>query len=265
MALSFEKTIDLTSYAKNPAPSHVRSLSIVHEASDGELVQYYINEQTSTEEDKRSHAIGVYDKESKQWNYHDYDSLEWEVPRQRIAGNRIERLGVKAFPDVGAIAFYKLAYRDVSRIAAPVNVKSGKSEAPMLEGQSSEDGSITFRITQPESIEYKCYRIVMQDGAFSEDYITYDLELTVSAPKISGSYECFAIGYPEGGAYCSKDSNTVVIAVTGKQESFEEPFYSKETITELKARIEGTYTKAEVDAIIQSVLDRTEDGSEVKY
>ena len=265
MAFHFEKIIDLTSYAKNPPPSHVRSLSIVHESSDGEIVQYYINEQTHTEEDKESHAIGVYDKETKQWNYHDYDTLEWDTPKQRIAGNRIERLGVKAFPDVGAIAFYKLAYRDISRIVAPVNPKSGKTDAPILEGSQNEDGTIAFKITQPEQAAYKCYRIILQDGAFSNDYITYDLEITVPCPKVTGTYECFAIGYPEEGAYCSRDSNVVTISVTGQQETFEEPFYSKESISSLQARVEKTYTKEEVDAMIQKLLDRTQDGSEVKY
>lgn len=265
MALSFEKTIDLTSYTKNPAPSHVRSLSIVHEASDGEIVQYYINESRNTPEDKCSHAIGVYDKENDQWNYHDYDTLEWEIPKQRIAGNRIERLGIKAFPDVGAIAFYKMAYRDVSRIVAPVNPKNDKSEAPTLVGHKNDDGSITFRITPPEKIEYKCYRIVLQDEAFSLDYITYDLDITVAGPEVTGTYECFAIGYPEDASYCSKDSNVVMIAVTGTSETYEEPFYSKEEIARLQAKVNNTYTKAEVDAIIDDLLNQIQDGTEVKY
>ena len=40
MALDIEKVIDLTAYAGNPAPKVVSQLSIIHESSDGELVQY---------------------------------------------------------------------------------------------------------------------------------------------------------------------------------------------------------------------------------
>lgn len=41
MALTIENTIDLTACAGNPAPKVVSQLSIIHESSDGELVQYY--------------------------------------------------------------------------------------------------------------------------------------------------------------------------------------------------------------------------------
>ena len=59
MALIIENTIDLTAYADNPAPNVVSQLSIIHESSDGELVQYYIKPGNQTQGDKNTYAIGV--------------------------------------------------------------------------------------------------------------------------------------------------------------------------------------------------------------
>ena len=98
MALTFDKTINLTAYDKNPSPKFVRQLSIIHEATDGELVQYYVLPSSMTEEDKNTHAIGIYDEENKSWSYTDYDEVQWNTPGQRIAGNRLERLGVEPLP-----------------------------------------------------------------------------------------------------------------------------------------------------------------------
>ena len=42
MSLVIERIIDLTAYENNPEPKLVSQLSIIHESSDGELVQYYI-------------------------------------------------------------------------------------------------------------------------------------------------------------------------------------------------------------------------------
>ena len=97
MALIIENTIDLTAYADNPAPKVVSQLSIIHESSDGELVQYYIKPGNQTQGDKNTYAIGVFDKDSRTYSYHDYPELVWGEPGQRICGNRIERLGERTF------------------------------------------------------------------------------------------------------------------------------------------------------------------------
>ena len=154
MALDIERIIDLTAYAGNPEPKLVSQLSIIHESSDGELVQYYIQPRNQTQGDKNTYAIGVFDKETRSYSYHDYPELEWAEPGQRICGNRIERLGVKAFPAIGAIAFYKLAHRKITRIVAPVNRKGNKQEAPTLDAVVNLDGTVTFTITPPEKPKY---------------------------------------------------------------------------------------------------------------
>lgn len=268
MALVIEKTIDLTAYGKNPEPKVVSQLSIIHEACDGELVQYYIDPENETEGDKNTYAIGVYDKDSQTYSYNDYDEVNWNDPDQRICGNRIERLGVKAFPDIGAIAFYKLKYRNISRIVAPVNRKNTKSTAPTLTAVVNSDGTITFTITSPEEPEYACYRIVMQKDYYEEDHITYDLVLTVDRPKLTGSYKCFAIGYGKEGQLLSKDSNVVNLSLTGKSDVFAPPYYTKAQIkkmiddvtpetlvidTALDAKSKNPVTNAALTAVIGDV------------
>lgn len=97
MALTIENTIDLTADEKNPDPKVVEQLSIIHEATSGELVQYYVQPLNETQGDKDAYAIGIYDKDSRSYDYHEYPDITWGRPGQRICGNRIERLGVKAW------------------------------------------------------------------------------------------------------------------------------------------------------------------------
>ena len=216
MALDIEKVIDLTAYAGNPAPKVVSQLSIIHESSDGELVQYYIETVNHSQGDKKTYAIGVYDRESQSYSYNDYDEVTWEEPGQRICGNAIERLGVKAFPTMGAIAFYKLLHRKITRIVVPVNRKGNAGKAPVLAAVENPDGTVTFTVTPPEKQEYECYRIVMQSGVYAEDYITYETELTVSRPRVTGEYQCYAVGYGEEGQLYSQNSNMITLFLIGE-------------------------------------------------
>lgn len=236
MALVIEKIIDLTDYEHNPEPKKVNQLSIIHESSDGELVQYYIDPENETQGDKNTYAIGVYHEDTRQYTYNDYDEVVWNEPDQRICGNRIERLGVKAFPDVGAIAFYKLMHRNVTRIVAPVNLKNKKSAAPAISAVVNEDNSVTFTITPPEKPKYACYRIVMQNGIYEEDFITYDRDVTCGPVKISGTYKCFAIGYGKEGQLLSKDSNVLTLTLTGQSSNFVRPYYTKSEVGRIEAK-----------------------------
>ena len=251
MALTIEKEIDLTASAANPDPKVVKALSIIHEATDGELVQYYIDAEDDTLADKNTHAIGVYDEQTREYSYHDYEEVVWESPKQRICGNRVERFGVKAFPNIGAIAFYKLAFRNVSRIVAPVNKKQKKIGIPVLSARINQDNTVTFTITPPLNDDGKeflrCYRIVMRCEEFSEDHITYDLEVTVGQPQVSGIYECYVYGYPTEGQERSKDSNVLFLELTGKAESYEGPYYKKSDLTALFERI-GALEEEVLDA-----------------
>jgi hypothetical protein len=223
MLLSFDKQIDLTTYSSNPDPKFVSQLSIVHEAFDGDITQYYIDPATLSEGDKATHAIGVPVKNSSgniHYKYNDYDELKWGKPGARITRRRIDRLGVKAFPNIGAIAHYKLAYQNLSKIIAPVNYKRKKTKAPVLAAHINSDDSVTFTITPPlqdseDGISYQCYRITLQLDLNRLEYITYDTELTIPKVLVTGKYTAYATGYVNEGEVCSDDSNEIELNLSG--------------------------------------------------
>ena len=239
MPIVFEKRIDLTSYEDNPDPKVVEQLSIVHEARNGEIVQYYIDRTNRSQRDKNSYAIGIYDSDTDTWSYTDYDEIEWGRPRSRISGNRIEHISIKAFPNVGSIAVYKLMHRNISRIMAPVNPVDKRKNAPVLEASINTSGDVEYSITPPEEPEYDCYRLVMRNGDFSVDHITYDLTGTVKAPSVSGQYEVFAIGYRHEAQVSSYDSNVVTLSIQGEEDEFVPPYYTKSQVSALIERIEA--------------------------
>ena len=245
MPIEIDKRIDLTEYEGNSPPLIVEQLSIVHEATDGEIVQYFLVAGNHTERDKASHAIGVYDRETDTWSYYDYDELEWASSGQRITGAQVERLGVKAFPGMGAFAFYKLMHRKITRIVIPVNRKKSDNEPPTLDATVNADGSVTFRIEPPERPEYECYRIVMQSGIYMEEHITYETELTVPKPRISGEYYCYAVGYAEEGQVYSRDSKVITLTLTGRSERFTPPYYTKAEIVSMTDMKTLTFTGGE--------------------
>ena len=265
MALKIERIIELTAYAHNPEPKVVSQLSIIHEASDGELVQYYIDPENETQADKNTYAIGVYDKDSQTYIYTDYPDVVWGEPDQRICGNRIERLGVKAFPDVGAIAFYKLKHRNITRIVAPVNKKGQINNAPELAAVVNEDGTITFTITPPDEPKYSCYRIVMQSGIYMQDIITYDLEVVTKPPKVSGEYKCFAIGYGKEGQFLSRDSNVLTLQLSGKSDVFEPPYYTKNEIDETSKLIQIAKDPKNAGKIVSIGINGNIEVSEIAF
>lgn len=223
MLLEFDKEINLTEYAGNPSPKIVQQLSIVHEAFNGDITQYYVDPGTISEGDKASHALGLpvkRDDGSVYYVYTDYTRLEWGQPSARITRRRIDRLGVKAFPNVGAIAHYKLAYQNISKILAPVNYKQKKTKAPVLAARINSDGGVTFTITPPsqdgeEGITYQCYRITMQLDINRLEYITYATEFTIPKVLVTGQYVVYATGYINEGEICSDDSNELILDLTG--------------------------------------------------
>ena len=152
---------------------------------------------------------------------------------------------MKAFPAIGAIAFYKLMHRKITRIVAPVNRKSKKQEAPTLDAQVNLDDTVTFTITPPDKPKYACYRIVMQYDIYIEEYVTYDLELTVPAPHITGEYRCYAVGYGDEGQLLSKDSNVITLSLIGKSATFQRPYYMKSELTAAERDADQRYQDLE--------------------
>lgn len=223
MPLVFSNEINLTTSANNSEPKLVDQLSIIHEAQNGDITQYYIDKARHSEGDKASNAIGIahkYADNKVYYTYQDYPDIVWPTPGARITRRRIDRLGVKAFPNVGAIAHYKLAYQNLSKILAPVNYKKNKTKAPILAAVVNPDNSITFTISyQPangeDDITYQCFRITMQLDVHRLEYVSYEQEFTIPQVLVTGEYICYATGYVNEGEVCSDDSNEVMLNLVG--------------------------------------------------
>ena len=251
MALTFDKTIDLTQYAGNPAPKVVTQLGIVHEAYNGDITQYYIDSASLSEGDKESHALGIRVQDadnSAHYEYTDYDLLQWSMPGARITRRRIDRLGVKAFPNVGAIAHYKLANQNISKIVAPVNYRKEKVKAPTLSAVVNSDDTVTFTITS--SIKYQCYRITMQLDLNRLEYVTYDLTFTVPKVPATGTYICWATGYLNEGAISSVDSNELQLSLTGSSSSWPAVMPGTETPQRLSELFDVTIGELTTNALL---------------
>ncbi len=227
MQLTFEEAIDLTSSENNPEPKNVNQLSIVHESQKGDITQYYITKESNQAGDKESTALSIYHAKNKTtpayYTYNTYNSLVWKTKGgSRLTRQRITHLGLKAFPNVGAIAFYKLAYRKLSKIVAPVNYVTKKHKGPILSAEVLPT-SIQFSITPPSSentatedlITYTCYRVNMQWNQFTLEYVSYDQVFRVPIPETTGTYSCWCFGYTDDGNVISEDSNTVDIYIQG--------------------------------------------------
>lgn len=253
MALVIENTIDLTANSGNPSPKYVAQLSIIHESSSGELVQYYIDPSTRLQGDKNTYAIGVYDKDSQSYSYTEYPSITWNASKQRIYGGKVDFLGVKAFPGIGSFAFYRLSHRKITRIVIPVNKQTNEQNAPTLSAEVNSDWTTTFTITPPKEPEYECYRIVMDYDIYSEEWITYELEFTAPQPKITGEYRCYAIGYGSEGQLFSRDSNVVVLDLVGRNDEFVKPYYGADEFNELLERMDQLETKVNEHKIEKDV------------
>ena len=54
---------------------------------------------------------------------HDYPSVTFQTCENLLTTRRLSRLGVKAYPSIGSIAFFKYKYAGNSFILAPVHNK----------------------------------------------------------------------------------------------------------------------------------------------
>lgn len=238
--LNFDEVINLTTYDKNISPLLVRNLCMVNEANN-ELVQYYINN-SDLAEDKATNI-----------KYNNYNSAQWGNKRNRLTSRNVSRIGVKAFPGVGAVAFFKYKYENRSMIMCPVNYNKTKFTAPTL-SMTKNDTELIFVITPPKDITYQCYRILLVNQYFAIEYVTYELTLNVPLPEVKGTYTIYCIGYVEEGETISFDSNILSLEIMAGKETFEpDPtisYYTKEQILQL---FEDYYNKKEVDTKIEVI------------
>lgn len=176
---------------------------------DNKLYQHYVSDQST--------AWQV----NAQISFADYDALSWITPPEVCMTPReVSHIGVKTFPQLGAVGFYRLKYRDVSTVVVPLHPeKTDKTTAPVLSAVYNEDlGTISYTITpgQDDGMTYECYRIELECGDLVVSHVVYELSGEFKIPEQKGTFLCYAIGYTQEGQICSKDSNVISLELPGR-------------------------------------------------
>lgn len=122
-----------------------------------------------------------------------YPSLDWEYLPSLMTSQAVTKIGLKSFPQIGAIGFYTLKYEPRSVILAPLIIEEERYTAPTFElTQNTND--ITFTITDPEDVSYDCWRVCIRQGYFAYEYVSYEQVFTVPKPP-TGTYTFSVEGY----------------------------------------------------------------------
>lgn len=170
---------------------------------------------------------------------------KWSKPLRSFTSQRVKRIGVKTFPQIGGVGFYNYADRAGSVIVVPIHPKDDKkTSTPHIEASQGTDGTVTvtFTMSDNKEIPYGCCRIVLRQGKFAEEHVRYFANMairtdvlpepgeynpktsakvkqqifTLPQPKYSGAYTVCAIGYKAEGEIPSNDSNYVELTLTGQ-------------------------------------------------
>lgn len=183
--LTWETIIDTTPES-NTTAAHLA------EEPDSNLWEYYIANDRATD---RSVLISM----------GDYSNPEWSKTAKHMTSLEVKRIGIKHFPQIGAIGFFTLLHEERSKILAPIHTKLKKYTAPIFLIEET-DNTFIFRCASPKDTTYICYRIVLRLGDFAIEYITYEDTLEVPKPETTGTYDIYCIGYIHEGEAVSEDS-----------------------------------------------------------
>ena len=238
MSITFEHVINLTTYGGNSPPPYVGSLMIANEP-DNEINQFYIY---------KDHAR---DK-SSQVDYSNYPELQWTDPATRMTNQYVKRIGIKSFPQIGAMAFYSLKYEERSFFLCPLFIDKERFTRPEFRIEQNET-SLVFHMKSPKDITYTCWRVILRCGDTAFEYISYEDTLTVDNPYLTGTYDCYCVGYVGEGESVSDDSEHFTLNIIG---TGEDPLDKFEFYT--KAELDNSfYTREQIDMLVKSILDQT--------
>lgn len=173
---------------------------ICHE-EDSSIYNYYIDD-----------ALAAIDTSSSIHEGH-YESVAFSNPDRHLTTRAVDRIGIKNFPGIGAIGFYKDAYSDESRIVAPILIEGKRYDAPTITTAEIVDDKLHIVIQPAEDISYTCYRVIVRQQQFAFEYITYKTECFVDKPTVKGDYIVYCIGYDENNGTVSEDSNDINLTV----------------------------------------------------
>lgn len=221
----------------NTTPTVTTKAAHMAEEPDSNLWEYYIDADLAAD---RSTLI-------KLGNYVD---PHWSVPARHLTSQKVKRIGIKHFPQVGAIGFFTYLNEERSKILAPVHVKTKKYTAPSITVTENET-SLIVAISPPidygadksddlfsdgsdifddgdngevnTKLKYICHRVIVRLDKFAIEYITYENTIDIPKPVTTGTYDIYCVGYIHEGEAVSEDSNHVLINIAGSQTDWPGP------------------------------------------
>ena len=197
MALTFEyvKELDTGLYPH-----------IAHEA-DSTIYNYFVN------------GAQAKDKSAVATLGH-YDNIAFGNEDRTLTTKAVSSIGIKNFPGIGAIGFYKDAYLNEGHIVAPVHQVVQKYDAPELVSVNVAEDKLHIVITQPSSLDYTCFKVIVRQGDFAFEYTMYKPDALVDLPTVKGTYTVYCIGYDESTGSISEDSNELALTITTGSEDW---------------------------------------------
>lgn len=191
MALTFEYEKDLSTGAQ-PFICHER---------DSTLYNYYVVDEAA----KDTSALA---------SMGHYDTVTFDNEDRSLTTKAVSKIGIKNFPGIGGIGFYRDAHSDSHLIVAPIHTDRDRYEAPTLSVAEILGDKLHLVVRPTANMNYNCYRIVVRQGAFAFEYVTYKTECFVDIPTVKGSYNVYCMGYDESTGVVSEDSNILTLMVT---------------------------------------------------
>lgn len=234
MALIFEYEKDLVTGAQP---------QICHEPNSS-IYNYFIREERALD----THSEHVFGQ---------YDNITFVDEERHLTTRAVDRIGIKNFPGIGGIGFYRDVYSDESHAVVPIHVSVQRLNAPVLKSVTVEDNMLHIIIAPPDDITYDCYRVVVRQDAFAFEYIVYKIDYRVDLPTVTGAYQCYCIGYDESTGVVSEPSNEVELILENGNPDWKPYIPSIGDIERRVATIEDeiqNYPDEEIHGAIAAVL-----------
>lgn len=209
MALDFTLQQNLTTDTAHNVPPLLVKTPFICEEPDSTLYQYFIEPNGDIAQEKKTTVL-----------LGQYDDLPWADLQNQLSISPVSRIGIKHFPHIGAIGFYKDKYTGLPMIAAPIHVKTTKYTAPVIDIVTN-TSSVTITITPPEDVSYTCYKVIMRSGYFAYEYVTYETPVELPLPAVIGTYTIYAVGYNETTGICSMSSNIKSLTISTGRSSWD--------------------------------------------
>ena len=123
-----------------------------------------------------------------------YSELILNDEAPRFTRRRISRFGIKSAVGIGAYGFYQDVQDEFGYVKVPINYVHGYEPPHFTVWQT--ETKILFDITNPETIEYECFRLTFRQGLFAYEFITYDFKGELEKPfEMEGEHFVTCIGY----------------------------------------------------------------------